>query len=231
MKLRLSLIACASMLLPALAAAQVAAKWVNVRAGPDRDYPLVASYGPGTPLSVQGCIDGFTWCDVIGPDGVRGWVYGGNVAYPYENRSVPVYGYGANFGIPIVTFALGAYWGSYYLNRPWYRDRGRWEHHRPPPRPPHGRPPPRPFPGPPIGAGPGGHRPPPGGRPPGDHRPPPGGRPPGDHRPPIGAPGGGRPPGADRPPPRPNPGGGGEGRPPHGGGGGGRSPGEPNRRP
>ena len=40
--------------LPALAASQEAhsIKAVNLRAGPARDYPLVASLGPGTPLAV-----------------------------------------------------------------------------------------------------------------------------------------------------------------------------------
>ena len=152
MKLR-NLVVCAlAAVLPAIAAAQQAraTKWVNLRAGPDRDYPLVASFGAGTPLAVQGCTDGFGWCDVVAPDGTRGWVYAGNIAYPYERREVPVIGYGAMIGIPIITFALGNYWGAHYNNRPWYRDRDRWEHR--PSRPVY-RPPVRPLPGPrpPIG--------------------------------------------------------------------------------
>ena len=199
------LVTCAvAMLLPALAGAQEAhsTKWINLRAGPARDYPLVASYGPGTPLLVQGCTDGYGWCDVVGPGEARGWVYAGNIAYPYDSQDVPVLSYGPQLGFPIVVFSIGSYWGQYYRNRPWYGNQGRWINHRPPPRPIF-RPPGRPGP---IF------------RPPGDHRPPigrpPGSRPPGmgDGRPP-GA-GGGRPPGAGggRPP------GGGGGRPPGGGG-------------
>jgi hypothetical protein len=43
--------------IPLTATAQEArsTKWVNLRAGPARDYPLVARLGPGTPLAVQGC--------------------------------------------------------------------------------------------------------------------------------------------------------------------------------
>ncbi|MGZ5205071.1 MAG: SH3 domain-containing protein [Caldimonas sp.] len=206
MKLRHLFLCAIASALPALAAAQEAhsIKWVNLRAGPARDYPLVASVGPGTPLAVQGCTDGFGWCDVIGPDGVRGWVYAGNITYPYQSAEVPVISYGAMIGIPIVTFMIGSYWGSYYQDRPWFRDRGRWEHHRPPPRPvfrPPGPPRPivRPLPGPR----------PPFTRPPGDNRPP-GARPPGDRPPPPGARPPGRPPGDARPP--------GGGRPPAGGG-------------
>jgi uncharacterized protein YraI len=138
MKLR-SLVLCAlAALLPAIAAAQQAraTRPVALRAGPDAQYPFVASYGPGTPLSVQGCTEGYGWCDVIGPNGYRGWVYAGDLAYPYQRREVPVMSYGPVIGIPIITFALGSYWGTHYNHRSWYRDRDRWEHYRPVYRPP-----------------------------------------------------------------------------------------------
>lgn len=216
---------CLAATLPTLAVAQEAhsTKWVNLRAGPAQDYPLVARLGPGTPLAVQGCTDGFGWCDVVGPGDVRGWVYAGNIAYPYQSADVPVLGYGPMIGFPVVTFVIGDYWGRYYRGRPWYANQRPWINHRPPPRPivrplppprPIVRPPPRPFPP--------GVRPP-GARPPSDHRPPPGaggggGRPPGagGGRPPGAGEGGGRPPGV----------GAGGGRPPGGGAGAGR-PGRP----
>src|SRR6185437_12112812 len=70
--------------LPMAAVAQMAqtSKWVNLRAGPAPDYPLVAQLPPATPLSVQGCVSDFSWCDVITPDQLRGWVYAGNLLYP-----------------------------------------------------------------------------------------------------------------------------------------------------
>jgi len=137
MKLRSFLVCALAAVLPAIAAAQQARTItaVALRAGPDRDYPFVASYGPGTPLSVQGCTDGYGWCDVIGPNGYRGWVYAGDIAYPYQRREVPVMSYGPVIGIPIVTFALGNYWATHYHHRSWYRDRDRWERHRPVYRP------------------------------------------------------------------------------------------------
>ena len=214
MKPRHVLIALFAVLLPLCAAAQEArtTKAVNLRAGPARDYPLVATFGPGTPLAVQGCTEGYGWCDVIGPSDVRGWMYAGNIVYPYQNNDVPVLGYGPSLGFPIVTFTLGAYWGQYYRNRPWFSDEGRWIHHRPPAPPRPGvRPPPRPI-----------MRPPAGGRPP-VVRPPEGGRPP-VIRPPVVRPpvGGGRPPGGGARPPGGRPGGdggrpGGEGGRPGGG--------------
>ncbi len=123
--------------LPAVAAAQQASTLnaVAMRAGPDSGYPLVASYGPGTPITVQGCVEGYAWCDVIGPNGYRGWVHAGAIGYPYQRRQVPVLGYGAAIGIPVVSFAVGPYWAAHYPHRAWYRERARWEVYRPVVRP------------------------------------------------------------------------------------------------
>jgi len=161
--------------LPLAAVAQQAqtTRWVHVRAGPAPEYPLVTQLPPYVSVWVQGCISDYSWCDVITPDNNRGWVYGGNLVYPYQNGSVPIVQYGALIGLPIVTFFVGSYWGSYYRGRPWYGEWNRWDRwshdhfrpgrpgyrpplppHRPdfrPPRPPDVRPPPRPRPpGPPV---------------------------------------------------------------------------------
>ncbi len=113
---------------------------VNMRAGPDIGYPLVDQLPTGTEVDVRGCTDGWEWCDVIA-DGNRGWVDGNYLQYEYEDRPVLLPAYGEEIGIPIVSFAIGAYWGDYYRDRPFYRDRDHWYHHpierRPPPRPPH----------------------------------------------------------------------------------------------
>ena len=203
------------LIMPAAAFAQVQAYTntsVNLRAGPAPDYPVVSQLPPGAPVTMMGCINGYTWCDVALPN-LRGWVYAGSLNYPYQGNPVPVLGYGSVIGLPIVTFSIGTYWGNYYRGRPWYRDQARWAH-RPPPRPGHGRPP-----APPPSHG----RPPPShGRPPPGHGAgrPPGGRPPsgGGGRPPGNA--GGKPPGGSQPGAGGRPGGGGSsgGRPPGGGG-------------
>ncbi|VTU13924.1 SH3 domain-containing protein [Variovorax sp. RA8] len=209
--------------LPIAAAAQeaVARNTVNLRAGPSGDYPVVARLGPGQPFEVLGCISGYSWCDVVLPDGLRGWVYSGAIDYVYEDRRFPLATYGATIGVPIIGFTIGNYWADHYRDRPWYRE-PRWWHGRPPPpvagwRPvppprPNWQPRPwndrdsgyRPRPGPGYQPHPDpgfrpqpGWQPPPGQRPPPEHgfRPP---RPDRDVRPPQ--------PGQDVRPPRGDPG-------------------------
>lgn len=164
---RLIVVAAALLAVSAAARAQNAytSRPANVRAGPDRTYPLVVQLAPGTPVQVNGCLDDWSWCDVGFADS-RGWVYAPSLSYVYEGSRVPLYSYAPSLGIPIVTFSLGAYWDRWYRGRPWFAQRNMWAHrhipHRPPPGPrPHAGPPPRPGMGPrpgPPHAGPPGAR-------------------------------------------------------------------------
>jgi uncharacterized protein YraI len=109
---------------------------VNLRAGPDTSYPVIDTIPVGSPVGIQGCVDGWEWCDVLwGQD--RGWVAGNYIQYEYNDQPVLLPAYGAAIGIPIVTFAIGDYWGRYYHNRPFYSQREVWfnrpyEHHAAP---------------------------------------------------------------------------------------------------
>jgi uncharacterized protein YraI len=124
----LALATAAGVLLSAAAWAQQAytTRTANVRAGPDTDFPVVAQLAPGTPVQVDGCLPDYLWCDVDFGAG-RGWVHTQSLQSYYGSRVVPLYGYGATLGLPIVTFSLFNYWDRHYRDRPWYRDRPRWE--------------------------------------------------------------------------------------------------------
>lgn len=107
---------------------------VNMRAGPDASYPSVVVLGTGTEVSIQGCVDGWSWCDVI-TGGNRGWVAGSYLQENYQGQRVLVPAYGVQIGIPIVSFVFGTYWDDNYRNRPWYGQREHWSQVRPNYRP------------------------------------------------------------------------------------------------
>jgi len=124
-------------LLPATASAYdaYAAKDVHLRAGPRRDYPVVAILPRGAPVDVLGCLSDYSWCDVIAL-GDRGWVYAGNLDFVYQGAPVTVLDYGAVIGIGVVVFVLGDYWDRHYHARPWYPHRDEWIHRPRPVQPP-----------------------------------------------------------------------------------------------
>lgn len=119
----------------ALAQAQypaLTAKPVNLRAGPSRDYPIIAVLPNGFQVFVQGCLSDYAWCDVVAGY-ERGWVYAGNILFNYDNDMRPILNWGPVIGIGVIGFAFNDYWPRYYANRPWFGERHRWEH-VPPPR-------------------------------------------------------------------------------------------------
>ena len=106
--------------MPALALAETAytSSGVNMRAGPDTYYPRVSYLPAGEEVEVVGCIDDWTWCDVIAYD-ERGWVAADFLEYPYDGRTVFIPEYGPRLGLPILSFSFG-YWDRHYRNHSWY---------------------------------------------------------------------------------------------------------------
>src|ERR1700722_17004389 len=111
---------------------------ISLQSGPDSEYPPITDLSAGTPVDVQGCVEGYSWCDVIVGDD-RGWVPGTYLEEDYNNQPVFLVDYGPRIGIPVVTFSIGAYWDAHYHNRPFYSQRTVWVNRhftpRQPPRP------------------------------------------------------------------------------------------------
>lgn len=103
---------------------------VGMYAGPDEGYPSVFMLSAGTAVVIEGCVDGWSWCDVDAGYN-RGWVPGSYLQEEYGGQLVLVPAYGVQIGIPIVAFVFGTYWDNYYRNRAWYGERTRWSNFRP----------------------------------------------------------------------------------------------------
>ena len=121
--------AIAGLTLMGTAAAQAAPGFstanVNMRTGPDVEYPAVDVIPEGDPVDIRGCLRDESWCDVIWA-GNRGWVYSEYLAFERRGEYVSLPDVGpAAFSVPIITFAARDYWDRHYVGRPWYRDRDR----------------------------------------------------------------------------------------------------------
>lgn len=133
----ITLAVCAAPLLLALSplAAQAAQsaftnQAATLRAGPSPDYPLVTELPAGVPLEVEGCTASYRWCDVLLPDGLRGWLDAQSLSHRSQGQQVVISQVGSVIGIPVLTFDVGQYWGAHYRNRPYYREPRHW-HGRP----------------------------------------------------------------------------------------------------
>ena len=99
---------------------------LNVRAGPGTQFPAVTVFPRGSRVNVIGCTSGVTWCDVSGR-GVRGWVSARFLEFPHRGDRLIGPAYGAQVGLPIISFQIGSYWDNHYRGRSWYRDRSRYD--------------------------------------------------------------------------------------------------------
>jgi uncharacterized protein YraI len=100
---------------------------VNMRSGPSTSYPAVTVIPAGAPVEIHGCLADLPWCDVSFVGG-RGWVAGRYVQSSYNQSRVYLEPrYYRPLGIPTVTFSVGNYWDRYYRDRPFYRERDRWD--------------------------------------------------------------------------------------------------------
>ena len=98
---------------------------VDVFAGPSSEFPPVAQLPPGTQVQLAGCLSDWSWCDVIFAND-RGWVYAGDLGYPYQGDRVVIIENGPRLRLPTVTFSIDNYWSAHYRARPWFGERQQW---------------------------------------------------------------------------------------------------------
>ena len=94
---------------------------VNLRAGPGTEYPVVTTLIAGEGVNIQGCLSGYSWCDVIWR-GNHGWVSSNYLQASYQSRRVRL----VEAPPPVVSFSFGPYWDNHYRGRGFYRDRDRY---------------------------------------------------------------------------------------------------------
>ena len=91
MNMRTLLTAVAAMATLGVAAAQAEPGYstanVNMRTGPDTEFPSVGVIPEGEPLYVEGCLEDESWCDVRWADN-RGWVYGEYIGFDRHGETV-----------------------------------------------------------------------------------------------------------------------------------------------
>ncbi len=98
---------------------------LNVRAGPGTQYPAVTVFPRGSRVNVIGCTSGIRWCDVSSR-GTRGWVSARYLEFSHRGDRLIGPAYGAQIGLPIISFQIGNYWDRHYRGRPWYDQRTRF---------------------------------------------------------------------------------------------------------
>jgi len=95
---------------------------VQLRAGPGDEYPTVRRLAAGLSVEIHGCLKTWEWCDVSWR-GNRGWADARAVDYGHRDQPMPVAQFGAQSGLPEVTFQLNSYWDDHYNADPWYAKR------------------------------------------------------------------------------------------------------------
>ena len=130
--LTLALLAWLSM--PALAQDADANAYVtadlNLRAGPDTDYPAIIVIPAGQYVTVYDCIPDLTWCDVSFGEN-RGWAAAEYIQAFYQGQYMTVQQYAPQVSLPTAAFEIRTYWNSYYTGQPFYDQLDTWASPRP----------------------------------------------------------------------------------------------------
>jgi len=100
---------------------------VNLRAGPDGGYPVVATLHKGERLEIKGCISSLQWCEVETRRSDYGWIYAPYLAVARGNRGTTTIIQSYNTGNTRITvFQPRSYWDRHYRDRDFYKSHRKW---------------------------------------------------------------------------------------------------------
>jgi uncharacterized protein YraI len=94
----------------------------DLRSGPDASFPVVASIPANATMTVEGCLQNRSWCDVSW-NGQRGWLPGDTIQTVYQAKPVIIRNVGPDMVIPVETYSTATYWDTNYKNAPFYTQR------------------------------------------------------------------------------------------------------------
>src|SRR5579871_2846938 len=127
-------LACLTAPSPAVAQAADANAYVtadlNLRAGPDTDYPAIIVIPAGQYVTIYACIPDLTWCDISYGEN-RGWAAAEYIQAFYQGQYMTVQQYAPLVSLPTSAFDIRAYWNSYYTSQPFYGQLDTWASPRP----------------------------------------------------------------------------------------------------
>ena len=124
-------LALASLLMPASAAAPFAdpnayvTTDLNLRAGPDTDFPAIVVIPQDEYVTVYACIEDLSWCDVSYAE-YRGWVAADYIRPFYQSRFMTVQEYAPLVVLPSAPFDIKLYWTSFYRDQPFFAELDQW---------------------------------------------------------------------------------------------------------
>ena len=99
---------------------------VNLRAGPDRNMPSVATLLSRTQVQVVGCLSNWSWCDVIAAR-ERGWIYTRYLSVRADDTAISIARGGPHLGLPAIEYDLGPYWDEHYQGRIFFAQKAAWQ--------------------------------------------------------------------------------------------------------
>jgi len=98
---------------------------LNMRAGPNTNYPVVMVVPVQSSITLLGCLNGVTWCEGV-YQGYHGWMNARYLQVYDGGRYAFVSDYARVATVPSLTFNFSVYWDNYYRNQPFYAQRARY---------------------------------------------------------------------------------------------------------